>query len=245
MSVEKNFNNSELGGEFKTDLFDSNQEYRFGVGIFSPDSVVDYQVGSLQEAYLKYRAEVYIDKNGILDLSQKRPDGTELDNDDKRSAHIIAFENKMGSSAIVGCMRLPEKSEHQNDPLPIEIFFPEVFENILPSGSKEASRFIVSYENLAIKAIIKRKLLTSAVAYTAQDKLNPVYAVVERSLKRDLMSLEVPLSQLGEGKMVEKYNSINYPIRIDQQEFANRLGRSAIDMIETTFGSVSYFGRTK
>lgn len=244
MSAEKKFSQKDLdGGLVRTDIFDLQKNRRFGVGIFDSESVVNYTADSIQEAYLKFRADVYVDKTRILDSNQKRPDGTEVDNDDERSTHIVAFENKIGSVAIVGCMRLPEKTDQENQPLPIELFFPELFPDGLPTGSKEASRFIVSYENLAIRSMIKRRVLMSAVAYTSLDKENPVYAVVEDNLKRDLISIGVPLETLGPAKMIEKYHSVNFPIKIDQHEFASRLGQRAISLIDTSFGSVSFFGK--
>jgi len=247
MSVERRSgqNNYLDGGDIETDLFDLQPNKRFGVGIFDSSSIVNYKPGSIEEAYLKFRANVYIDEAGILDNNEKRSDGTELDSDDERSAHIIAFENKIGALAIIGCMRLLEKNENHYNPLPIEIFFPEIFSDPLPIGSKESSRFIVSYKNIAMKSLIKRRILISSVAYTSLDTNNPVYAVVEDNLKRDLAIFGVPLEEIGPKKMIEKYHSINYPIKINQHEFANRLGKEAISQIDTDFGSISYFGNIK
>jgi len=246
MSVEGKFSQNNLGGGLiRTELFAMHPNKRFGVGIYDADSIVNYKPDSLEEAYLKFRANIYVDETGILDSSEKRPDGTELDSDDERSTHIIAFENRLGELAIVGCMRLPEKSKEHDELLPIELFFPELFSDSLPIGSKESSRFIVSYENIAIRSLIKRRILMSSVAYTSLDTNNPVYAVVEDNLKRDLAAFGVPLQEIGPKKMIEKYHSINYPIRIDQHEFADRLGRAAISQIDTEFGAISYFGSMK
>ncbi|MGE5327753.1 MAG: hypothetical protein ACM3KH_00285, partial [Thiobacillus sp.] len=68
-----------------SEVFKGHENNRFALGVFGPDDVISYTPGSLAEAYLKLRANVYVDQTGMLSEQTKRVDGTELDGDDERS----------------------------------------------------------------------------------------------------------------------------------------------------------------
>jgi N-acyl-L-homoserine lactone synthetase len=223
-------------------LFDLNRDSKFAMIILGPEYISEYNENSVEESYLKLRAKVYVEENQLLDASSLRADGTEVDKDDERATHIIALKNQIGSAAVVGCIRLPQKTKYDISPLPIEEFFPEYFDSPAPIDAIEVSRLIVTEDNKADRFIIKRALMAYAVAYTIKNQLGPVYAVVEDQLIRDLNHMKVPFEVITEPKFIEKYNSVNYGIQIDQYEFETRLGKEAISKLNTVIGSTDYFG---
>jgi N-acyl-L-homoserine lactone synthetase len=238
---ENNFDNRNI----EQILFEKNPENKFAIKILGPEYISEYKKDSIEEMYLKLRAQVYIEENRFLDESLRRPDGTEIDKDDERATHIIALRNKIGGAAVVGCIRLPQKTTYDKRPLPVEEFFPEYFENPAPINSIEVSRLIVTEQDKIDRFKIKKALMAYAVAYTIKHELGPVYAIVEEQLIRDLTSMNVPLEVITEPKFIEKYNSVNYAIQIDQYEFDKRLGKEAIAKLSTTIGSTDFFGENK
>lgn len=220
-------------------VFDGRPE-RLAIGVHGPDQVSNYSVGSIEEMYLKLRADVYIDQTGILDYSSRRPDGTEMDRDDSRSAHFVSLENKLGKIAVNGCMRLARKLD-DNSPLPVEGFFPDAFDDPATKGSVEVSRLIVHRDDSMIRSQIKKQLIANGLAYIVKNDLGPVYAVVEDNLKRDLESMGVPVELIAEPRYVEKYHSKNMAVEIDHIELSRRLGARLLDLLKTDYGSFNYF----
>ncbi len=243
--VEKKHSEEAIQIVDNSDIFLNNPEDRFAIGVYSPNNIINYQQGSIEQAYLRLRAKVYIDQTGFLDDDHRRFDGTELDNDDERSVHLIAFENLIGAVAVIGCMRLPQKTIENDSKLPVEEFFPEAFESPAPIDAIEVSRLIVRHSRSGLSRVIKQQLMVTSLAYTVNEGLGPVYAVIEEPLRRDLSMLKVPIEVIAEPKYVEKYNTTNIGIKVDQFEFERRVGRELLDKINTTHGSFNYFGKIR
>lgn len=223
-------------------VFSSNPSSKIAIGVFSPKDIVNYEPDSIQEHYLKLRADVYVKESGFLDESSIRPDGTELDKDDERSAHFIALENRLGRAAVVGCMRLPQKTAENMKRLPIEEFFPAVFKNEAPEKSIEVSRLIARHDNAKIQDMVKRLVIANGLAYTTRNNLGPVYAVVEEPLKVNLEQMGVPLEVIAGPDYIDKYKTVNVGIRVDQLEFERRLGKKALNSFLIRPGDFNYFG---
>lgn len=224
-------------------IFDDKQNSRFALGVFRPEDVIPYDANSFQHAYFKLRAGVYIDRTGILGDKYRRDDGSELDDNDERSTHLILFENRtMGRVAIFGCMRLIEKNGTNERPLPIEDLFVKEFPNPAPAKSVEVSRFIVCHDDADISNIARKRLMVSAASHVVKNNLGPVYAVVEPTLERGLKLMRLPLTRVAEPQIVGEYSDENLGIEIDPHAYHKRLGELAVRNFSTELGSVSYWG---
>lgn len=100
------------------DVFSNHEDKRFALGVFSHDDILSYESNPLVKGYLQLRANVYIDQTKMLENKKKRPDGTELDEDDERSMHFVVFENRIDRVAVFACMRLIEKIADRDSKLP-------------------------------------------------------------------------------------------------------------------------------
>lgn len=220
-------------------IFEDRSE-RFATIVLSPRQVKEYEPDSIEQEYLRLRANVYIDQTGILDESSRRPDGTEIDSDDLRAAHFVSLEQKLGRLAIVGCMRLPQKLLDKSH-LPIEQFFPEAFGEPAPVGSIEVSRLIVNHEDVLARDKIKKQLIANGLAYIFDNNLGPVYAVVEDYLMKDLENIGVPLKPIAKPKYIDKYHSENIGIEVDRFKLAQRLGKRLLQSLQVEYGSTNYF----
>lgn len=213
---------------------------RFAIGLISSDDVLKSKPGSISEAYLKLRANVYIDQTGMLDISDKRESGIEFDDDDERSSHFVVLENKLGSMAVFACMRLIEKINDK--PLPIEEFFPESFELPAIEKSIEVSRFIVRHDDRRQSRLAKCGLMTAGLAYTYKENLGPILGVVEPSFEKDLRIMKLPVKRIAEPKMIEEYNDKNLGIEIDKSNFRELLGSSNVDNMTIPVGGYTFWG---
>jgi N-acyl-L-homoserine lactone synthetase len=224
-------------------IFSKHPESRFALGVFSSDDVLSYEPNSIQEAYLKLRTNVYVTQTGMLSNEVVRQDGTELDEDDERSTHFVVFENRnLGKVAVVAHMRLIEKKDENI--LPIEKFFPEVFEDsAAPEKSVEVSRFIVSHNEIQQAKVITREMMSAGLAHVVLNELGPVFGVVEPLFERSLKRMGVPVNRIAEPKLVPEYNDKNLGLKIDHDEFKHKIGEEALKRMTVATGSFSYWGR--
>lgn len=225
-----------------SDIFCGHEDKRFALGVYSSEDILSYQPKSINRAYLRLRANVYIDQTGMLEKDLKLIDGTELDKDDERSTHFVVIENKIGKVATFACMRLIEKTSQNNALLPIEEFFPEAFDEPAPINSIEVSRFIVRHDIAKYARIAKKELMTASLAYALNNKLGPVFGVVEPEFERDLKLMKLPLRRIAEPKLVEEYNDHNLGFEIDKYEFSRRLGDAAVNSMNVPVGNFAYWG---
>jgi len=238
----KNISCLEAAPVISGDLFYGHENQRFAMGVYSPEDILNYKPNSMSEAYLKLRANVYIDRTGILKDSYRRDDGTEIDKNDERSTHLIVFENRLlGMSAIFACMRLIEKSS-EDQPLPIEELFSKDFLVPAPDKSVEVSRLIVCHENARCAYDTNRRLMISGLSHVLKNNLGPVFGIVEPDLAKGLSLMGVPISEVAKPRAVGGYPGENLGIEIDALGYKKRLGEKAVNYMTTEVGNIKYWG---
>lgn len=244
MSINTQFiPNAEVTPLVETSIFDDKPEKRFaliafGLGLRDNDE--------LFTSYLRLRANVYVHQTGFLSPDVLMSDGTETDQDDERSSHFLVVENKLGAVAAVSCIRLIEKSKTAPAPLPIETFFPDVFADEQPElRTAEVSRFISRLDTARDQMMAISEMFKSSLARIDQEKLGPVYAIVEEDLERSLKFMGAPPSRLAEPHFVEKYNTYNVGVEIDTASMINRQGPKKISSMDVSDGAVRYWGKVK
>lgn len=225
-----------------SDVFCGHEEQRFAIGILCNDEIFSYEPNSIEEAYLKLRANVYIDQTGMLDQRVRRHDGTEIDEEDQRSIHFVVLENLMDQVSVFACMRLIPKTPNQNSILPIEEFFPDEITESVPPNGVEVSRFIVRHNDRRQSMLAKIKLISAGLAYTFLKNLEPILGVVEPSFERDLRIMKIPTRRIAEPKFVAEYNDENLGIEIDKQGLRERLGETELKHMTLSTGSYIFWG---
>jgi N-acyl-L-homoserine lactone synthetase len=233
------------------DLFANANDSRFALGVFGPRDVLDYEKNqnSLVKGYLQLRANVYIDQENILDYESKRSDGTELDADDERSVHFVAFERRLGAVAVIASTRLIIKSENDS-PLPIETTFKDILPSPIKSGGVEASRFISRHGEDKHQREVKSKIIMAALAYVSTNELGPVFGVIEKRLKRSLELFGVLSEDLAPPILVEeggvngenRHTTELMPVRIPTDALRNRFGKEAVEEMTVDVGEFIYWG---
>ncbi|MFZ2545172.1 MAG: acyl-homoserine-lactone synthase [Candidatus Saccharimonadales bacterium] len=227
----------------ETTVFNDNPESRFALGILARGKEVSKTHRELFSAYLRLRANVYIDQTDMLDDSHRRVDGTEMDDDDERSVHIVAIENRVSHVAVVASMRLIEKTKLHDSILPVEDFFG--IEDI-PVGGNEISRYINRLDDRLGAAQVRNALFMTGLSYIHKAELSPTMAVVEPKLEARLQQIGVPVRRIGEPKFVEEYNETNLGLEIDTDAFVDQFGGPAvINTIDTTPEKFTYWGEVK
>jgi len=239
----KYITNEEAVPIIRSDIFSGHEDSRFAIGVLDKGEILSYAPGTIAQAYLKLRANVYVDQTGMLDHSVKRPDGTELDEDDERSIHFVSLENRMGGVAVFSCMRFILKDTIDGKPLPIEQFFSEVFIEPAPVNSIEVSRFIVRHDNIKQSMLAKKKMITTGLAYVADNNLGPIFGVVEPGFERDINFMKLPNHRIASPKLVHEYNDYNLGIEIDRVGAINRMGEVTIRDMALNSGMFKYWGR--
>lgn len=157
-----------------------------------------------------FRGNVYIDELAWLPESSRDEEGKELDRYDANSIHFTALANTGAGDnpRVVGVSRLIVKPEN-GQPLPIESYFPEAFENELPAGSIEASRFIARHANPRVQRAIALASIRSVILEAVEIDTAGVYATVEKPLKVYFERLGMPLSVLSAERMLSDYGDTN------------------------------------
>jgi len=239
----KYITNQEAVPIIESDIFSGHEDNRFALGVFSPEETTSYTRDSILQAYLRLRANVYIDQTGMLEGDLKRHDGTELDENDERSTHLVLIENKIGRVAVFACMRLIQKTLGYESPLPIEEFFPEAFSTPAPLNSVEVSRFISRHDSVGISLITQRDLMTAGLAHVLDNNLGPVFGVVEPAFEKGLEAMKLPMNRIAEPKLVPEYNDENLGFEVDAHEFKRRIGEAAVKRMTIPVGSFAYWGK--
>lgn len=225
-----------------SDVFHGHANQRFALGVFNSADVLSYKPNSIEEAYLRLRANVYIDQTGMLDQDLRRVDGTEMDEFDKLSTHFVVLENLIEQVSVFACGRLIEKMMHKDIILPIEEYFPEVFFEPAPHNSVEISRFIVRHNDPRCARTAKIRLMTAGLAHAFKKNLEPILCVVEPSFERDLRIMKIPTRRITEPKLVPQYNDHNLGIEIDKQLLRDRLGETEMNHMSIPIGSYVFWG---
>ncbi|MGI6612013.1 MAG: acyl-homoserine-lactone synthase [Candidatus Nanosyncoccaceae bacterium] len=198
----------------------------------------------LFNGYLSLRKNVYVDQTGILDASEKYDSGLESDEDDRRSVHIAVFENRGNNQvAVVGCLRLIVKKDRSL--LPIEEFYPEVFEqDPIAVGDVEMSRFISRAEKgKGDNYKIIMSLFRAALSWALQNKTSFAYGVIETRLARAMRSFSSAFKKVGQLRMIKEYNTKNIGIVIDLNKARCDLEKKSFDVVEVEQNKPIFWGR--
>lgn len=226
-----------------TDVFKDHPHSRFALGVLSRSVAPPEGYNDLFTAYLQLRANVYVDQKAILDLESKRDDGTEVDDDDKRSSHLVAVENRGTHAAVISSMRVIEKTETNPEPLPIEAFFNDVLDEPVAIGGNEISRYIHRLDDRKAASQVRSGLFVASLALINKNELSPTLAIVEDDLEASLLRYGVPLERITEPRWIDEYNSTNIGIKIDTKAFADLFGgQEAMQSIHTQPGDFTYWG---
>ncbi len=213
--------------EIITTLFDSDHSTdEFATGIVAYG---DHARSGLEKEYAGYlllRGNVYAYQEHYMPVEDLNPDGTETDSEDSRSVHFTVIQNGLNSMGkVVGAMRLIVKSHDDPQALPVEIHYPEAFNNQdVPLNGIEVSRLIGP-------GLIKWLLFAAGVNYANENRLGPVLAVVKDSLADALDSIGVPVVRLAPPKFVEEYNSSKLPILVNVDGLTQTLNREKSDVV--------------
>ncbi len=257
MSVfDKFIPNEQAVPVFETDVFADEPTKRFALTVLGKGIVPAPGNEDVFDAYLRLRANVYIDQTGMLEEGYRRADDTEMDADDERSLHIAILENRstvsettrhyLSKTAVIASMRVIEKEDDNNDLLPIEDFFKdELGGEVSPAGGVEISRYIIRHENKREAALMRGLMHATALAYIVQNDLGPTLAIVEPELEATLSRQGVPIRRIAEPKVLPKYNDTNVGIEIDTDAYANQYGRDTILNMNTNPSTYSYWGEVE
>jgi N-acyl-L-homoserine lactone synthetase len=202
----------------ETDLFASGLEAQFWLG--SPAGEQGLALAGVYQAARIFRANSYINDNNFLSPTARQSDGGEMDNDDLRATHFVALENNYdGTARVVGNIRsILKRSE--NEPLPVEHYFPEAFEDApAPVNAVEASRFIAKHPEKLTQGAISVGLMRSVIMSTFSQAREPIYAVVEAPLERRFATIGLPFRRIADPKPLEEYGgTINMGLVFDPKE---------------------------
>lgn len=201
----------------ESDVFKEHESARFAIGTIAIGSEIVANRTSEFYGAADLRARVYVNK-GFVKPSELDEKGTELDENDERSVHFAILERiaSVDSLArVVGNMRLIVKSYANDDALPVEYYYPEVFRGRAPIGSTEVSRLICRHEDSTVQAALKWPLFIAGLKYVDKNNLGPVYGLLEPALASSLVMQRVPVAQLAAAKYVPAINATKQPVEID------------------------------
>ncbi|HEV2403096.1 MAG TPA: acyl-homoserine-lactone synthase [Candidatus Saccharimonadales bacterium] len=246
-AIDHSISNSEVIPIVRSDIFRGHETAQFAVGILAIDhELMPGRTTAELDAYYRLRGNVYGRQARIVDPDLINcVDGTERDADDARSVHIGGFENlDVGTARVVHAIRLILRGWPHSGPLPIEGFFPDVFDrDPAPPLSAEVSRFISRHEDEDIQESLKWPGFNVALAYAMTHGLERGYAVLEEPVLFDLQRSGVPLQDIARPRYIERYRSRNYPVAIDPHVVAESLGLTQSDLasMRVSEGTMGYY----
>lgn len=133
-------------------------------------------------------------------------------------------------AAVVGAMRLIHKSETHPRSLPIEDFFDgEIGGLAADIGSLEVSRYILRSENKRHQALTRGAIMGVGLAHAVKHEWGPCVAVVAPEVARSIRRSGVPIREITQPKVIEKYKDVNVGIQIDVGKFRERVGKSTLN----------------
>lgn len=209
---------------FTSEIFRDNPDAQFATGLVGYGLSAYPGRDDVFDAYLRLRANVYIDKAKMLSPDARLENGGELDSDDARSAHFAVVENMGDYQRVVASMRVIHGGEMGK--LPIEEFFPEIPFSTNHTGSAiEISRYICQHEDPKTQDGLKWKLYPAALAYIMRNGLGPTYAVVEPFLEAQFKDkrVNIPVDRVAEPKFVPEYNDVNLGIIIHTDQLTKNM----------------------
>ena len=199
-----------------TALFDQMPQSEVWLGVVATEA--DIVLPNIYRAARILRANRYIEL-GYLPENARQSDGGEMDEDDARSTHFVAVEKDSDGANVIGTMRSIVKRD-ENDLLPIEHYFPEVFEDEpAPVGSVEASRFISSNQDKGLQRAVSLGLMRAVNTQAFDQARQPIYAVIEAPLERLFRLVGLPIERIADAKPLAAYgNTKNMAVKFDPKE---------------------------
>jgi N-acyl-L-homoserine lactone synthetase len=216
MSVQEVYPDNFHGISVSPEIFNKNPDSIYWIGKVAMGNIIEKP--EYYEGIAKFRAKVYVDDLKFLSKDHKDQFGREFDQDDIRSVQFAVVENETASNKnqarIVGSSRVIIKGD-QTQPLPIEKYFPELFNNNpLDDTAVEISRFIARHEDKKVQHTISLALIRAMTHYTVNTKASADYCMIEVPLMKLLTSIGIPLTQLGEEKQIDEYGGSLFPVVI-------------------------------
>lgn len=198
----------------ESDLFDEDSESSFWVGEVSDLDGPSVDLLTLKSV-ARLRANVYIDEKRFLGEESRNSDGTEMDEYDDRSIQFATFENLSGRlSRPISCGRMILKLSDE-DSLPIEKYFPEIFENEpAVAGSAEISRFISRHPNKLTQHASSLAMIRAMVLKGVDIESPNYYFMIEKPLFSMLSNIGIPVEQLEEERHIPEQNGVLYPVGV-------------------------------
>lgn len=188
------------------------------------------------EASARLRGNVYLNLH-YVSPEQVDEKGREIDRDDLRSIHFSVLERAENGSGersrVIGTSRLILKDSEHNK-LPIEKYFPELFESSPAAlGTVEVSRLISQHENPRIQHLTAMALIRAMTHFSIDRNIGADYCMVEEGLLRFLNSQAIPTEILGQPKEVEEQGGVLYPVKIEPAKVlinvtSSELGKTAL-----------------
>lgn len=227
MTTTETSYDSRLGVPVSAEMFANHPDSAFWIGQVAMGNTVIKPI--YYDGLSRLRAKVYVDEMHFLTAEHLDTFGRESDEDDARSAHFAVIENassqNSNSATVVGSARLILKGDNDK-PLPIENYFPEVFQgNPLENGSIEVSRFIARHENRQTQHTVALALIRAMTHYSINANLKEAYCIIETPLLNLLTSIGVPIEMLGGSKEIDEYGGVLFPVKINPYEIIDSIRR--------------------
>ncbi len=197
-----------------SEVFRNHEEARFWIGKVAVAGEVTNE--EIYDSLLHFRANVYVRQMHFLDKESLDVLGREIDSDDARSTQFTVVENQDdGKARLVGTGRLILKRNF-DEPLPIEKYFPEVFEKLpIEPNSVEVSRFISRHEDDRTQHTIALSVIRTLTLNSVEQGVRADYCIIEEPLLKLLKMIGLPIEVLGEAKQIDEYGGKLYPVKID------------------------------
>lgn len=223
-------------------VFLDHPEAKFAIGHIAIGGVVINGYDKEFEGVAQLRANTYLD-SGFIRNDELDDHGTELDDNDNRSAHIAMLERTAIDSMarVVGNMRLVIKDNKNSSPLPVESYYPELFsDKPLPIGSVEVSRLIARHEDAGLQSLLKWPLFIAGYKYVEHHDLGPAYGLLSPALTRRLRMQQIPVSAVADAKYIEAINANKQPVVINLPIFKKVINLVGDQGIDVSSGGFSY-----
>jgi hypothetical protein len=214
----------------------------FAIGVVAVNGTIVNTYDNEFFGAAQLRVNTYLSR-GFVKSDELDDNGTELDQNDSRSAHFVVLERAAVASMarVVGNMRLVIKSPENPAPLPVESYYPEVFlDNPLPICSVEVSRLIARHENLLVQSLLMWPLLIAGQKYWEHNQLGPAYGLLSPALTRHFRMQRIPVSAITAEKYIEAINATKQPVTINVPLLKSAIDATGDQGIDVSKGGFSY-----
>lgn len=237
-----NYEKTSIIPVIESKVFVDYPEIRFAIGEIAVNGTIINGYDNEFNGAAQLRANTYLD-SGFIKSDELDENGTELDQNDSRSAHFVVLERTPieSEARVVGNMRLVIKSPDNSDILPMEGYCPETFsDNPLSVNSVEVSRLIARHEDARVQNSLKLPLFIAGYKYVERNQLGPVYGLITPTLTRLLRMQHIPVSPMAEGKYIEAINATKQPVSINLPVLKKVIDAAGDQGVDVTEGGFSY-----